>query len=217
MQEYTAVIRVAVNTNLKQSVQQQLNSVVLPSGNEIEWTKGDQPNPAAAAIAYALDGGNHDYDSETMLNFLENWNEGEFDVLRDNWDNIPDEVFIGADPQFKPSSIKSEYIPFVLDARTLKPVKLSELEEYSFCNEDEDLYLHEVVVRVSQDALDESKEIANAIPDNFTNDLQLLKLIESSTFNLHEFKSLSLWSQDALEYDQAVLLSLLLPTYVRSK
>ena len=102
MQEYTAVIRVAVNTNLKQSVQQQLNSVILPSGDEIEWTKGDQPNPALAAIKYTLDTNNHDHESGVQLDFLEYWSLGEFDTLRRNWENIPDEVFIGADSQFKP-------------------------------------------------------------------------------------------------------------------
>ena len=102
MQEYTAVIRVAVNTNLKQSVQQQLNSVILPSGDEIEWTKGDQPNPALAAIKYTLDTNNHDHESGVQLDFLEYWSLGEFDTPRRNWENIPDEVFIGADSQFKP-------------------------------------------------------------------------------------------------------------------
>lgn len=100
MQEYTAVIRVAVNTNLKQSVQQQLNSVILPSGDEIEWTKGDQPNPSLAVIQY-ITSDNVDGDQDAM-EFLNYWNEGEFDILRRNWDNIPDEVFIGADSQFKP-------------------------------------------------------------------------------------------------------------------
>lgn len=55
-----------------------------------------ETNPASAAIEYAMtcdDGG---------FDFLRYWNEGEFQTLRDNWENIPDEVFIGADSQFKP-------------------------------------------------------------------------------------------------------------------
>lgn len=48
-------------------------------------------NPAVAAIQYAL----NDDDCKT---FLRLWNEGEFDALREEWDNVPDEVFDGADP-----------------------------------------------------------------------------------------------------------------------
>ena len=212
----TTVMR--VNAASEEEAYAQLNELVQAQVNDLEWEpcpSDSIPNPALAAIEYTLDTANHDHESGVQLDFLEYWSLGEFDTLRRNWENIPDEVFIGADSQFKPT-VKSECIPFVLDARTMKPVKLSELEEYSFCNEDEDLYLHEIVIRVSQDALDESKEIVKGIPDNFTNDLQLLKLVKSNAFNLNEFKNLSLWSQDALEYDQAVLLSLLLPTYVTS-
>lgn len=48
-------------------------------------------NPAVAAIQYAL----NDDDCKT---FLRLWNEGEFDALREEWDDVPDEVFDGADP-----------------------------------------------------------------------------------------------------------------------
>lgn len=48
-------------------------------------------NPAVAAIQYAL----NDDDCQT---FLRLWNEGEFDTLREEWDDVPDEVFEGADP-----------------------------------------------------------------------------------------------------------------------
>lgn len=56
-------------------------------------------NAALAAILYALgeEGGG---DIEQFLSY---WVEGEFDALRRNWNDIPDEVFIGADPLFKPS------------------------------------------------------------------------------------------------------------------
>lgn len=67
------------------------------------YMRGDQtkaPNNAAvAAIAYAID----KCESEDGMEFLGYWNEGEFDVLRRNWEDIPDAVFIGADPLFKPS------------------------------------------------------------------------------------------------------------------
>lgn len=46
---------------------------------------------AVAAIQYALQ-------TDDMFEFLNYWNEGEFDKLRENWDDIPEEVFIGADP-----------------------------------------------------------------------------------------------------------------------
>lgn len=108
MLEYTAVIRVAVNTDSKQTVEQQLNSVIPPSGDELEWTlagltplKEPEPNPALAAIQYALDDSKHNFDVGSQIRFLELWNEGDFEVIRDCWKNVPDEVFIGADTQFK--------------------------------------------------------------------------------------------------------------------
>lgn len=52
-------------------------------------------NPATTAILYALK-------DDNGMDFLRLWNEGEFDSLRENWENIPDGVFIGADPLFKP-------------------------------------------------------------------------------------------------------------------
>ena len=108
-------------------------------------------------------------------------------------------------------------IPFVLDSRTLKPVGISPLDSYSFCSEDEDLYAIEVVVDVSKNAYEESKHWKhNQLPDNFSNDIQLLELVkryqEIGTYDSSELKQLNLWEQSSLEYDQAVLLSLILPT-----
>lgn len=51
-------------------------------------------NPALAAIEYALK------DEEGLL-FLKLWYQGDFDILRKEWQNIPDNVFLGADPTFK--------------------------------------------------------------------------------------------------------------------
>ncbi|MHB0818513.1 hypothetical protein ACYCFK_09555 [Stutzerimonas stutzeri] len=54
-------------------------------------------NAAVAAIEYAL------RDDDPMA-FLRCWFHGDFDVLRREWENVPDEVFIGADPLFKPKA-----------------------------------------------------------------------------------------------------------------
>lgn len=56
-------------------------------------------NAAVAAIQYALD----KCDPDDACNFLGCWNEGEFDNMRRRWDNIPDEVFIGAEVGFVPT------------------------------------------------------------------------------------------------------------------
>ncbi|GAB7258988.1 hypothetical protein [Dickeya ananatis] len=53
-------------------------------------------NTAVAAIEYALQ-----LDADECKMFLSYWNEGEFDILREEWPEIPDEVFIGADPLFQ--------------------------------------------------------------------------------------------------------------------
>lgn len=51
---------------------------------------------AVAAIQYALE-------NDEGLEFLRRWNQGDFDVLRREWPDVPDEVFIGADPLFVPA------------------------------------------------------------------------------------------------------------------
>ena len=58
---------------------------------------------AVAAIAFALT-----LDNSSTRWFLEWWNEGEFGKIRRNFENIPDEVFMGADPLF---GIKPEPTP----------------------------------------------------------------------------------------------------------
>lgn len=52
---------------------------------------------AVAAIEFALK------DDDGLI-FLRLWHEGEFDVIRAEWENVPDEVFIGADPLFQPNA-----------------------------------------------------------------------------------------------------------------
>ena len=53
-------------------------------------------NPAVAAIEYAL---NHR--TEDPLTFLDLWFYGEFDIIRKEWDDVPDEVFLGAEVGFE--------------------------------------------------------------------------------------------------------------------
>jgi hypothetical protein len=56
-------------------------------------TKPTGDNAAVAAISYALD-------DDDGLTFLRLWFQGDFDVIRREWENVPDQVFIGADPLF---------------------------------------------------------------------------------------------------------------------
>lgn len=51
---------------------------------------------AVAAIQFALA-------DDDGMQFLRLWNEGEFDVIRSEWPEAPEEVFIGADPLHKSS------------------------------------------------------------------------------------------------------------------
>lgn len=58
---------------------------------------GHQPDPAVAAIQFAL---GMDY-LEDAHNFLSMWNEGLFPEIRRQFPTAPDAVFEGADPLFK--------------------------------------------------------------------------------------------------------------------
>lgn len=51
-------------------------------------------NAAVAAIQFALE-------TDEGLNFLRLWNEGEFDILREEWPDAPEDVYIGADPLYE--------------------------------------------------------------------------------------------------------------------
>lgn len=57
----------------------------------------EENDSALAAIKYAL----NDFEG---LAFLRCWYHGDFTSLKEEWDNVPDEVFIGADPLFKPKN-----------------------------------------------------------------------------------------------------------------
>ena len=50
-----------------------------------------QNNAAVAAIQFALE-------TDDGLTFLRCWNQGDFDVIRREWPEASEDVFIGADP-----------------------------------------------------------------------------------------------------------------------
>ena len=50
------------------------------------------PHASVAAIAFALE-------DDDCKAFLRCWNGGDFDAIRREWPEAPEEVFIGADPQ----------------------------------------------------------------------------------------------------------------------
>lgn len=54
-------------------------------------------SPAVAAMRYAFE---DIEETDETLEFLQMWYNGDFPELRNEWDNIPDAVFIGADPLF---------------------------------------------------------------------------------------------------------------------
>ena len=54
-------------------------------------TLNEDNNAAVAAIQFALKS-----DNDGLI-FLRLWNEGEFDIIRKEWPDAPEEVFIGAE------------------------------------------------------------------------------------------------------------------------
>ena len=66
-----------------------------------ERAEEEDHSASTAAILFALAVEEEHYDGMT---FLRMWNEGEFEAIRRAWPDCPDEVFIGADPLFKPST-----------------------------------------------------------------------------------------------------------------
>lgn len=54
----------------------------------------NKSNPAVAAIQYALG-------IDDGIHFLRLWNEGEFDQIRSEWFDCPEECFIGAEVGYK--------------------------------------------------------------------------------------------------------------------
>jgi hypothetical protein len=60
---------------------------------------------AVAAIQYAIDKCEDDGDA---MQFLGYWNNGDFDVIRRNWPDVPEAVFADADPLHKQYKKKEE-------------------------------------------------------------------------------------------------------------
>lgn len=58
---------------------------------------------SVAAIKYALQNG------LDGLDFLRYWNEGEFDIVRREWPDAPESVFIGADPLYAASNDATDF------------------------------------------------------------------------------------------------------------
>ncbi|MFK4131980.1 hypothetical protein ACI2KR_06750 [Pseudomonas luteola] len=71
-----------------------------------DYAQNHQPDAPVEAIKFALT------DSEGMA-FLRCWNEGDFDSIREEWPNCPNEVFIGVDSSFKPPMDEIKNVFFV--------------------------------------------------------------------------------------------------------
>tara|TARA_B100000929_G_scaffold282661_1_gene262869 strand:+ start:844 stop:1059 length:216 start_codon:yes stop_codon:yes gene_type:complete len=56
-----------------------------------ETTLEQRCDSAVAAIQFALE-------TDEGLVFLRCWQQGDFDAIRDEWPEAPEEIFIGADP-----------------------------------------------------------------------------------------------------------------------
>jgi hypothetical protein len=56
------------------------------------------PDCASAAIGFALTLGSE------AITFLELWNDGEFDDLRREWPEAPDDIYVGADTLLEPAN-----------------------------------------------------------------------------------------------------------------
>lgn len=62
------------------------------------------PNPAVAAIAYALELADQEDDGDAVY-FLRMWNEGQFEEIRAGFKDVPDAVFIGAESGYEPVTL----------------------------------------------------------------------------------------------------------------
>ncbi|WVW77504.1 hypothetical protein Bhz60_00021 [Stenotrophomonas phage vB_SmaS_Bhz60] len=62
------------------------------------------PNPAVAAIAYALELADQEDDGDAVY-FLRMWNEGQFEEIRAGFKDVPDGVFIGAESGYEPVTL----------------------------------------------------------------------------------------------------------------
>lgn len=99
---------------------------------------------------------------------------------------------------------------------------LSTLEDYLFTHPeiDEDLFLMEVKLNVSDEAVAEARQIFDKqeIPENFSNDKELTafvkKDIDGFAIDYEAFKKLDVVFADEWEFDQAVLMAVLYMQWV---
>lgn len=64
--------------------------------NPLDTGEVGRPDPAVAAIEFAIDIGPHE-----CWDFLNMWFHGDFPEIRREWPETPEAVFIGADPLHK--------------------------------------------------------------------------------------------------------------------
>lgn len=62
-------------------------------------------DPASALITFILEHANGP-DGFDPVYLMETWNEGNFEALRRDWPELPEEVYIGADPLHKKTIIR---------------------------------------------------------------------------------------------------------------
>lgn len=64
------------------------------------------PNPAVAAIKYVLE-----HPTDSPVEFLNCWMYGDFSALRNEWEDVPEAVFVGADPAISTAPQQAEAVP----------------------------------------------------------------------------------------------------------
>ncbi len=74
--------------------------IALASLTSSSPSQSESGNAAVSAIEYALE-----LDSGEGMQFLRLWFHGDFDIIRHEYEAVPDSVFIGADPLFKKQNI----------------------------------------------------------------------------------------------------------------
>lgn len=84
--------------NVLSQVQAATNGESIPEESLLPFFReGHDASTAAIQFTLALEA-----EREDGLAFLEMWNAGDFEAIRETWPTCPDEVFIGADPLFAP-------------------------------------------------------------------------------------------------------------------
>lgn len=99
------------STNIRYSMMDDCKVLLVQQWNRRSTTDDDHPldnDAAVAAIAFALEEASGDLDG---IEFLRCWNEGDFDSVRDQWPEAPEEVFIGADPLYRKKADDQEVNP----------------------------------------------------------------------------------------------------------